>query len=107
MRRLRATEAVDPYNGRRTVPDWTIPDELEFNGFIASQTSAMTPEGAREENVATAMLTVEDPGIDIRRGDRIVFSGRTFIVDGVPEADANPFTGWCPTMQVRLQEVLG
>lgn len=107
MKRLRAAEVADPYNGRRTVPDWENPDELAFCGFIASQSSAMTPDGSREENVSTSMLTVEDAGIDIRRGDRIVFGGRTFVVDGVPETDANPFTGWRPTMQVRLQEVLG
>lgn len=107
MRRQRAAQVKDSYNAMRTVPDWSTVDELDFYGFIASQSSAMTPDGAREENTATSILTVEDPGVDIRRGDRIVSDGRTFSVDGVPETDANPFTGWQPTMQVRIQEVTG
>lgn len=108
LKRLRASLAADPYNPSRTVPDWDGEvDELTFNGFIATASSAMTPDGAREQAVTAVTLTVADPTVDIRRGDRIEDGAHVYTVDVIPSVDANPFTGWQPTLEVGLQEVEG
>lgn len=108
LKRLRASLAADPYNPARTVPDWDGEvDEIMFNGFIATASSVMTPDGAREQAVTAVTLTVADPTVDIRRGDRIEDGAHVYTVDVVPSVDANPFTGWQPTLEVGLQEVEG
>lgn len=108
LKRLRAPLVEDPYNPARTVSDWDGEvDELAFNGFIATASSVMTPDGAREQAVTAVTLTVADPTVDIRRGDRIKDGLHVYTVDVVPSVDANPFTGWQPTLEVGLQEVEG
>ena len=108
LKRLRAPHVEDPYNPARTVSDWDGEvDKLVFNGFIATASSVMTPDGAREQAVTAATLTVADPTVDIRRGDRIKDGSHVYTVDVVPSVDANPFTGWQPTLEVGLQEVEG
>lgn len=108
LKRLRAPLVADPYNPARTVQDWDGEvDELAFSGFIATASSVMTPDGAREQAVTAATLTVADPTVDIRRGDRIKDGSHVYTVDVVPSVDANPFTGWQPTLEVGLQEVEG
>lgn len=108
LKRLRAPLVEDPYNPARTVPDWDGEvDELAFNGFISTSSSVMSPDGAREQVATDATLTVADPTVDIRRGDRIEDGARVYTVDVVPSVDANPFTGWQPTLEVGLQEVEG
>lgn len=108
LKRLRAPLVEDPYNPSRTVPDWDGElDALAFKGFIATTSSVMSPDGAREQAVTTVTLTVADPTVDIRRGDRIKDGDHVYTVDVVPSTDANPFTGWQPTLEVGLQEVEG
>lgn len=108
LKRLRAPLVEDPYNPARTVQDWDGEvDELTFNGFIATASSVMTPDGAREQAVTAVTLTVADPTVDIKRGDRIKDGSHVYTVDVVPSVDANPFTGWQPTLEVGLQEVEG
>lgn len=108
LKRLRAEGEYDPYNPLHMVPNWDGEvDELVFNGFISTSSSVMSPDGAREQVTTDATLTVADPNIDIRRGDRIKDGGRVYVVDVVPSVDANPFTGWQPTLEVGLLEVEG
>lgn len=108
LKRLRAPLVEDPYNPARTVSDWDGEvDELAFNGFISTSSSVMSPDGAREQAVTAVTLTVADPTVDIRRGDRIKDGGNVYMVDVIPSVDANPFTGWQPTLEVGLQEVEG
>ncbi len=108
LKRLRADAVYDPYNPLKMVPDWDGElNELAFNGFISTASSVMSPDGAREQAVTSVTLTVADPTVDIRRGDRIKDGGRVYVVDVVPSVDASPFTGWQPTLEVGLLEVEG
>lgn len=108
LKRLRAEDEYDPYNPLHKVPNWDGEvDELAFNGFISTSSSVMSPDGAREQVATDATLTVADPNVDIRRGDRIKDGGRVYVVDVVPSVDVNPFTGWQPTLEVGLLEVEG
>lgn len=108
LKRLRADGEYDPYNPLHMVPNWDGEvDELAFNGFISTSSSVMSPDGAREQVSTDATLTVADPNVDIRRGDRIKDGSHIYTVDVIPSVDANPFTGWQPTLEVGLQEVEG
>lgn len=109
LARLRARSGTDPYNPGRTVEDWSDPERIEIRGFVSSSSSTETPDAAREEAVSTAVLTCA-PGTDVRRGDRIEAvppDGRTWRVTGFPARDASPFTGWAPTLEADLEEVVG
>lgn len=106
--RLRAGRKPDPYNPRSTVEDWASPDELELDGFIASSSSTEQADAARESVISTAVLTVANPEADVRRGDRVRGQdGREWLVVGIPSRDGSPFTGWRPTLEADLEEVLG
>ena len=108
LRRLRAKGEFDPYNPLHMVPNWDgAVDELAFNGFISTSSSVMSPDGAREQVVTDATLTVAAPNVDKKRGDRIKDGSHVYTVNVVPSVDANPFTGWQPTLEVGLQEVEG
>ena len=106
--RLRAGRKADPYNPDGGIDDWGSAVTLEFTGFIASSSSTVLVDGAREEVSSTAVLTCGDPDIDVRVGDRIEdASGRVWSVEGIPSRDKSPFTGWSPTLEASLKEVIG
>lgn len=106
--RLRAKAKPDPYNPDRAIEDWSGVDEAEIEGFITTSASADLDDAARAETDTSAVLTVPDPTADVRRGDRVRdASGRVWSVEGVPTSETNPFTGWRPTLQCDLEEVLG
>ena len=91
LKRLRAPLVEDPYNPARTVPDWDGEvDELVFNGFIATASSVMTPDGAREQAVTAVTLTVADHTVDIRRGARLEDGSHGSTVGGIPGACEHP-----------------
>lgn len=109
VRRVRPRRTPDPYNPQRLIDDWSDPDVLEISGFIASSTSVEFPDGPREEATSTAVLTCA-PGADVARGDRIEAvpaDGRAWTVTGFPSRDRSPFTGWRPTLEASLEEVVG
>ena len=109
VRRTRPARVTDPYNPARKIDDWSRPDVSELSGFIASSSSVELPDGAREEATSTAVLTCA-PGSDVERGDRIETvpaDGRVWIVTGFPSRDRSPFTGWRPTLEASLEEVVG
>ena len=105
--RQRATTSVDPYSGEATGSDWTTPDELEIPGC------GFDPGGSTEplEQGRTAVVTqptVYAAGFpDVLAGDRLVVRGRTWEVDGDPQAWRNPFTGWEPGTTIKLKAVEG
>ena len=113
IRRLRARGKVNPYNPAREVADWTDADgvdSVELDGFVASSSSVEVADAARSEMSSTAYLTVPDPEADVLPGDRVErvpFDGHRWRVTGLPSRDASPFTGWSPTLEATLEEVLG
>lgn len=105
--RRRAATKTDPYDADSVIEDWEHPDEIEVRGFLSSGMSSEQPDAVRSELVTTAQLIIPDPDADVQRGDLIVGSAGKWLVQGFPERDMNPFTGWHPTLVVNLQEVTG
>ena len=110
IKRTRAGRRQDPVNPDRTIVDWGSPDELVMAGVIASSSSSSSVDGAREQTASTAVLTIPDAFADIRRGDlveRVPGDGRRWRVTGFPSFDTSPFTGWSPSTEAMLEEVVG
>lgn len=108
--RLRAKRSASPYNPDSTTDDWTEPDTLEFEGALASSSGMRTPDGLSLGMESVAYITVNEPDIDIRSGDRIRAEpddGRTWVVTHVPSSDRNAFTGFRPTREIQLAEWKG
>ena len=101
--RLRAGRKEDPYTPGHYTDDWDKPDELDLEGFISHEASNETQDLNRRELSEAATLTIADPTADVKLGDRIREpSGRLWEVQAIPANDVNPFTGWRPTLVVRL-----
>jgi hypothetical protein len=47
------------------------------------------------------------PGVVVTPYDRVIARGDTYEVDGSPNADVSPFTGWAPGVVVKLKRVTG
>lgn len=108
--RLRGTPVADEYSGEATGMDWTNLDTLRFHGSLSSSSSTRTPDSLRDLTSSTAYLTVPDPTVDVKPGDRIRTDpddGRRWEVTGYPSRDANGFTGWQPTTEIPLTEWRG
>ncbi len=62
----------------------------------------------REQLTTSKQIAIFDPAADVREGDRIKASdGAVFTVDGRPERDRNPWTGWQPTVVFSVTEYKG
>lgn len=108
--RLRARRIEDPYDPDSAVDDWSSPVEVVLYGFFSSsgQSGAGEMSGEVREQVETSKtLVIDDPAADVRRGDRIRQGDKVWTVEGFPSDDMNPFTGWQPTLVVRLKERVG
>ncbi|NMW88054.1 hypothetical protein [Mobiluncus curtisii] len=106
--RLRAKFETDPYDPDSPgVPDWSSPDVLEFEGFLTESTSTILPDSVREQVSTSGVLTVTDPSLDIRVGDRVRQGGKIWQITGRPAKDKNPFTGWQPTLEITIQQLEG
>lgn len=113
---MRFTEEFERLR-RKMVPSATNPDRLvasnvfdepaRFRGFLDSESSLDTANADREGVSSSAVLYIEDTRFDIRRGDRVRAGDRMWEVIGFPPAPMNPFTGWRPFREVKLQEVKG
>jgi hypothetical protein len=106
--RDRQHRISDPYNPDSSTPGgWDEVDTVEIEGgFVGSSSSAAVASATRTQVISDKSLFC-DPSHDVREGDRIRSGSRAYIVDAVPEADVNPFTGWQPVQEIPLKEVLG
>lgn len=108
--RLRARQVADDYNPGQTVEDWSQPVELRLMGALASSSSTRTPDVLDDRTTSVAYLTVPDPSVDVRAGDRIrpdPADGRWWEVTAVPSRDINHATGWQPTLEIQMTEWRG
>jgi hypothetical protein len=78
--RLRAGATVDRYGN--TVPDWTMPAELEISG-CSVQPGPPRPEDLIDRDSVTTLYTIWAPaGADVSEQDRIRYAGTVYAVDG-------------------------
>lgn len=99
----------DPYTQGLEVKPSSV-QRISFFAALASSSSTRTAQNTGVETTSQAVLTIPDPTLDIQPGDVITTlpaDGRRWTVDGYPSKDTSPFTGWQPTLEVRLRETRG
>jgi hypothetical protein len=107
--RDRRKSKPDPYDPSHEIPgSWSDPvDTAEIKrSFVASSSSTAVPDASRTQFQVYKSLYCP-PDSDVKPGDRIRADGVTYEVNGVPQADTNPFTGWRPTAEIPLKVVMG
>lgn len=107
--RLRPLRKTDPYNPEQTIPVHGRFDELIFHGVLAQSSSTTISDINRQELRTSAVITVQDPNVDVRAGDiiRRAADGVKYKVTGSPARDVNAFTGWQPTAEIQVTEYKG
>ncbi|MDZ4045172.1 MAG: hypothetical protein U1E32_05265 [Rhodoglobus sp.] len=122
IHRDRRAMVADPMNPSRQVegdfdPELTITLTAEdLTGAAVMPSSSVAPLDATRSQILTQeSLYLSDPTADVRPRDRIrvggtaedFTSGTPYIVEVVPAAPMNPFTGWQPVKEVPLQNKIG
>lgn len=106
--RLRRKEIADPYSGQLTLGDWSDPTEVTLDGaFVASSSTTSQSEAGRTELLEEKSLYLDNPGADVQAQDRIRAGGVVYLIDGMPSADTNPWTGWQPLREIPLRRDTG
>lgn len=112
--RDRRATAVDPYNPSRTEPGAWGSSIAIANAYIGPASSVAVSEPTRNQ-VQEQLALFCAPTDDVQRGDRIreggtlgdLNSGVAYLVQELPDAPRNPFTGWQPVLEVPLERVVG
>lgn len=106
--RLRRKEVTDPYSGQTTLGDWSDPAEAAIDGaFVASSSTSARSDASRTELLEEKSLYLDDPAADVQAQDRIRAGGVVYLIDGMPSADTNPWTGWQPLREIPLKRWVG
>lgn len=111
--RWRRLLIPDPREPDRMIPgEWAdaVPTPVE-GAWVASTSSAATRSENRLQVMTAKSLFLDDPEADVQAGDGISVrsgaDGPEYVVEAVPEADCNPFTGWQPVREVPLVSYRG
>lgn len=105
---LTPTIITDPYSGQPGGEDWTNPARTEAPAaFVLSAATDSTNDGTNETTTTTWTLYIPEGATSPGPHDRVEFDGQVFVLDGQPIREQNPFTGWAPYAQVRLERAEG
>lgn len=84
------------------VRDWGSAEPHEVSGCsVQPSTTATADPSARALSTSVGAVAYCPPGADVEAGDRIVFDGATYDVEGEPLRVRSPFGG-CDHMLVNL-----
>ena len=66
------------------IPDWNNADALEISGCSVQPASTDLSQDGRVLGILDGMTAYLPPGSDVKEGDRIVFEGTTYTIEGAP-----------------------
>jgi len=107
VKRLRAKPILDPYSQEQIAEDWSDPDEVDLDGAYVGGSSTSRVLGESRTQALEARSLYCAPDADVRLGDKIQDGSKVYEVDGIPDAETNPFTGWQPVREIPLRRGLG
>lgn len=106
--RIRRKEIEDPYSGQTTLGDWASASEQTLDGaYVAASSTQSRAEAGRTQLLEEKSLYLDDPNADVQAQDRIRAGGVIYLIDGMPSADTNPWTGWQPIREIPLRRDVG
>lgn len=74
------------------IPDWTKPDQLTISGCSVQPSSTSLSQDGRVLGISDSWTAYLPEGSDVKEGDRIVFDGMTFTINGEPRKWTAAFT---------------
>ena len=81
--------------GADVVADWSNVDEVSFRGWMTQQSTGDSRPGRTGD--VSGWLLQAPAGVDVRPGDRVMWRGRTFSVEG------NPMPAWTPRGEHHIE----
>lgn len=105
--RLRRVMVLDPYSQELTQGSWDSPDELTIGGAAIAPSSSVEPSADDRQMVVSNMSLYCASGLDVEPADRIRARSGLWDVVGEEMPWVNPFTGWAPGSEYRLEKVVG
>lgn len=100
--RLRATTKTARGS---TVPDWSNPNELTIGGCSVQPAATDLSQDGRVLGIMDGLTCYMPPGADVQDGDRILFEGNVYTIDGSPRVW--PSAGNLAHVQVNLRRYAG
>ena len=101
--RLRAT--IITQRGSE-IPDWTNTDQLTITGCSMQPASTSLTQDGRIQGITDGYTCYLPPGADVIAGDRILYNGKTYTINGEPRAWTSP-TGLASNTQLQLERWSG
>lgn len=89
-----------------TISDWTRATSTNVGGCSVQPASTSLSQDGRVLGIADGWTAYIPPGTDVKAGDRIVYNGETYTINGEPRAWTSP-TGRVTHIQLNLQRWSG
>lgn len=103
IKRLRA--ATKTLRGQ-DIPEWSLATELEISGCLFVPASTSLIQDGRVLGISDGDTCYVPTGSDVKAGDRIVFSGKTYTIMGEPRVWPSP-TGLVEHIELDLERWQG
>ena len=87
------------------IPDWDNATSLVISGCSVQPAATEMSQDGRVLGILDGMTAYLPPGADVQEGDRIVYDGETYVLDGAPRKWEAAFN--LSHVQIRLRRWSG
>lgn len=87
------------------IPDWENATSLVISGCSVQPAATEMSQDGRVLGILDGMTAYLPPGADVQEGDRIVYDGETYVLDGAPRVWEAAFN--LSHVQIRLRRWSG
>lgn len=87
------------------IPDWENATSLVISGCSVQPAATEMSQDGRVLGILDGMTAYLPPGADVQEGDRIVYDGETYVLDGAPRVWEAVFN--LSHVQIRLRRWSG
>ena len=87
------------------IPDWENATSLVISGCSVQPAATEMSQDGRVLGILDGMTCYLPPGADVQEGDRIVYNGETYVLDGAPRVWEAAFN--LSHVQIRLRRWSG
>ena len=87
------------------IPDWENATSLVISGCSVQPAATEMSQDGRVLGILDGMTCYLPPGADVQEGDRIVYDGETYVLDGAPRVWEAAFN--LSHVQIRLRRWSG
>lgn len=87
------------------IPDWDNATSLVISGCSVQPAATEMSQDGRVLGILDGMTAYLPPGADVQEGDRIIYDGETYVLDGAPRVWEAAFN--LSHVQIRLRRWSG